>query len=159
MGADEPSWVAPLWKTAKGSAQVTSADSAVWVDITGLVFTLVSGRRYYFKFIFAWQSQATARGIHLSFPSSPAMTYAHMKTTVRYGAVGTDAFYENEATALTTDLASVQLPAADTDYWACIEGYCTPSANGDIQLKFHTEFTTNTVTVKNGGVGMLLDLG
>ena len=62
-------------------------------------------------------------GIGLVF-STPAMTAANWKASIRQGNAGTDQTYENSATSLTTVLVSTSVPAANTDYMAIIEGFC-----------------------------------
>jgi len=64
------------------------------------------------------------------------MTAANWKVSIVQGNAGTDQTYENSATSLTTVLVSASVAAANTDYMAIIEGFCEPSANGSLQLRW-----------------------
>jgi hypothetical protein len=42
---------------------------------------------------------------------------------------------------------------------AIIEGFCEPSANGSLQLRCRSEVNGFQITIKNSGVGYLIDAG
>ena len=149
---------AGLVRTAKQTAQITNSSNTTPTDITGLRFDLVSGRRYAFKFFLTFQSVATGTGVGFVF-SSPTMTAANWKASIRQGAAGTDMTYENSATSLTTELINVSVVAANTDYMAIIEGFCEPSADGSLQLQCRSEVNGSQVMIKNSGIGYLIDAG
>ena len=87
------------------------------------------------------------------------MTAANWKVSIAQGSAGTDQTYENSATSLTAVLVSASVPAANTDYMAIIEGFCEPSANGKLQLRCRSEVNGSQITIKNSGVGYLIDAG
>ena len=149
---------AELLLTAKQTAQITNSSNTTPTDITGLYFDLVSGRRYVFKFFVTFKSAAAGTGIGFVF-SSPAMTAANWKVSIMQGNAGTDQTFENSATSLTTVLVSASVAAANTDYMAIIEGFCEPSANGSLQLRCKSEVNGSQITIKNSGVGYLIDAG
>ncbi len=111
-----------------------------------------------FKFFETFKSAATGTGVSF-VPSSPAMTTNDYKANIVQGSAGTDQTYENSVTSLTTVLDSASVAAANTDYMAIIEGFCEPSANGSLQLKCRREANTSQITIKNSGVGYLIDAG
>ena len=149
---------AELLLTAKQTAQITNSSNTTPTDITGLYFDLVSGRRYVFKFFVTFKSAATGTGVGFVF-SAPAMTAANWKVSITQGNAGTDQTFENSATSLTTVLVSASVAAANTDYMAIIEGFCEPSANGSLQLRCRSEVNGPQITIKNSGVGYLIDAG
>jgi len=144
--------------TCKQSAQITNNSSTVPTSITGLAFNLVANHRYYFKFLMTCQSVATATGIGFVF-TAPGMSFANWKIKCRQAAAGTDAYYENDGLALTTILVSTAMLAANIDYLFIVEGFCEPSENGTIQLQVRSEVNASQVTVKNQGIGFLVDAG
>ena len=149
---------AELLLTAKQTAQITNSSNTTPTDITGLYFDLVSGRRYVFKFFVTFKSTAAGTGVGFVF-SAPAMTAANWKVSITQGNAGTDQTFENSATSLTTVLVSASVAAANTDYMAIIEGFCEPSANGSLQLRCRSEVNGPQITIKNSGVGYLIDAG
>jgi hypothetical protein len=123
-----------------------------------MLFSLTSGRRYYFKFMVTYQTAATTTGAGFVF-TCPAMTAANYKVEIRQAAAGTDQMYTNSATALTTVLVSASVIAATTDYIASIEGFCQPSADGTLQLRCRSEVNGSQITIQNTGIGFLVDAG
>jgi len=144
--------------TCKQSAQITNNSNTTPTDITGMLFTLTSGRRYYFKFMVTYQTAATTTGVGFVF-TCPAMTAANYKVEIRQAAAGTDQMYTNSAAALTTVLVSASVIAATTDYIASIEGFCQPSADGTLQLRCRSEVNGSQITIQNTGIGFLVDAG
>jgi hypothetical protein len=154
----EPHTHAGLISTAKQTAQITNNSNTTPTDIPGLYFDLVSGRRYVFKFFVTFKSAATTSGVGFVF-TSPAMTAANWKVSITQGSAGTDHTYENSATSLSTVLVNASVAAANTDYLAIIEGFCEPSADGSLQLRCRSEVNGSQITIKNSGVGYLIDAG
>lgn len=144
--------------TCKQSAQITNNSNTTPTSITGMAHTLVANHRYYFKFLMTFQSAATTTGIGFVF-TSPAMSFANWKVKIRQAAAGTDSYYENDGTALTTILVATATLAANTDYLAIVEGYCEPTENGTLQLQVRSEINASQVLVKNQGIGFLVDAG
>jgi hypothetical protein len=122
-------------------------------------FSLVSGHRYYFKFMMTFQTAATTTGVGFCF-SAPAMTASNYRLEARLGAAGTDQMYTNSSVdSLTTVLVSTSVVAANTNYIASIEGFCQPSASGTLQLRCRSEVNGSQITIQNTGVGFLVDAG
>lgn len=144
--------------TCKQSAQVTNSSNTTPTDITGLSFSLTSGRRYYFKFMVTFQTDTTTTGAAFMF-SAPAMTHANFYSMVQQAANGTAKFYAQQSTTLTTQAPSASVIATGTDYIAFVEGFCQPSAGGTLQLRVRSEINASVVTVAAYGVGLLTDLG
>lgn len=147
---------ADMIKSCKQTANVSNDSNVDLVDVTGLAFTLVSGKRYYFKFVMQGYGANTNSGIGFCF-SAPAMTFSHFKIKNQAGNAGTDQYYENsQDDDLTAVLVSGSIVATATDYIFIVEGICQPSANGTLQLRFRPELNTIATVIKNG-VGFLID--
>ena len=145
--------------TCKQTAQVTNSSSSTPTDITGLSFSLTSGRRYHFKFMVTYQTAATTTGVGFCF-STPAMTASNYKVEIMQAAAGTDQMYTNSVVNnLTTVLVSASAIALGTDYIASIEGFCQPSADGTLQLRCRSEVNASQITIQNTGIGFLVDAG
>jgi len=144
--------------TCKQTAQVVNSSNVTPTDITGLSFSLLTGRRYYFKFLLTFQTPLTTTGIGFVF-TAPAMNFANWRVKIRQAAAGTDSYHESDALALTTVQVSTGVLAANTDYFAIVEGIYEPSENGTIQLQVRSEVNTSQVIVKNQGMGFLVDAG
>jgi hypothetical protein len=145
--------------TCKQTAQVTNNSSSTPTDITGLSFSLTSGRRYYFKFMVTYQTAATTTGVGFCF-STPAMTASNYKVEIMQAAAGTDQMYTNSVVNnLTTVLVSASVIALGTDYIASVEGFCQPSADGTLQLRCRSEVNASQITIQNTGIGFLVDAG
>jgi hypothetical protein len=145
--------------TCKQSAQVTNSSSSTPTDITGMSFSLTSGRRYYFKFMVTYQTAATTTGVGFCF-SAPAMTASNYKVEIRQSSAGTDQMYTNSVVnSLTTVLVSGSVVASSTDYIASVEGFCQPSADGTLQLRCRSEVNGSQITIQNTGIGFLVDAG
>ena len=144
--------------TAKQSSQVTNSSNTTPSDIPGLSFSVVNGHRYYFRFCVTFQTAATTTGVGFVF-SNPAMTSESWRVDIRQAAAGTDSFYQNFATSLSTVLVNASVVAANADYIAVIEGFCQPSADGTLQLQTRSEVNLSQITIKNTGVGFLVDAG
>jgi hypothetical protein len=145
-------------RTCKQSAEITNSSNSTPTDITGLSFAITSGRRYWFKFAGVYQSAATTTGIGFTF-SGPAITWASWRARIRQAANGTDSFYEGDAQALTTVTVSASVIAATTDYFWEVEGLVQPSADGTLQLRARSEVNASQITVRNAGIGFLIDAG
>jgi len=156
-GATGPSGIGVI--TCKGSATVTNSSNTIPTDITGLSLALISGRRYAFYFLSTFQTSTTTTGCGFTF-SAPAMTQSHYKVRTQQAAAGTDHVYENTAYGtLATVLVSASVAAKDTNYLAVIEGYCQPSADGNLQLMVRSEVNGSTVQVGAYGIGYAVDAG
>jgi hypothetical protein len=87
------------------------------------------------------------------------MASSHFKVEIQQAAAGTDMFYTNTASGnMETRLTSASVAATNTNYLATIEGFCTPSANGSIQLQTSPE-VNNNASVLDVGVGFMVDAG
>jgi len=128
------------------TAQVTN-NAVAPVDVPGLVLPLVAGNRYYFKFKVTYQSDLATNGIGFCF-SRPAVLWERFSVFIQANV----AFWAGRQ-IMTAPLTSDGVLVAGQDYEATIEGFCDPTANGNLQLRVATEVAGQVVTVQNSGVG------
>jgi len=117
-------------------------------DVTGLLFPVVAGEMYWFRFDILYEAAATTTGSRWSIggPASP--------TRLVYGSE------YSLAAATTTRNANVidyDLPAAAnassgsaTSNRAVIEGVIQPSSSGDVIARFASEVANSAITAKAG---------
>lgn len=137
-----------------GTAQVLNSSNVTPSDVTGLSFFLSANITYHFMFALTYQTAAITTGIGFTF-TSPAVTRCNWTAKMQQAAAGTDAFFEDASTTITTVIVSTAVLAANTNYRAIVEGYITPSADGTLQLRARSEVNLSQVTVQTGGVGIL----
>lgn len=142
----------------KATTLLTNSSNTTPTDVTGISWSLSSGVMYHFKIMGSFRSAATTTGIGFTF-SGPATTYCSWNVEMQQAAAGTDGFYQNAATALTTVLVSTATLATATDYPWEIEGFVQPSAAGTLQLRFRSEVNASQVTLNAGTLGILTTIG
>ena len=145
-------------RRCKQSSVLTNSTTTL-ADVPGMSFSVTSGRRYMFHFMGTYQSAATTTGIGFAF-SGPSMTNSGFISRVRQAANGTDTLFDaTQPNAFTTQAASASVVAANTSYMWEVHGYCTPSADGTIQLRAASEVAASQITVDNVGSGYIIDCG
>ncbi len=141
----------------KKAADQTFA-AATPANVTDLVFAVVSGRHYHFKFVLLVQSNTLTVGVATSITIPTATRFG---ATVRalFAADGAAAEWQGAITASDDAVVPTAIAAINTDYVIVLEGIIVPSANGNAQLRARTETGTTNVIVRQGSCGMLWDLG
>lgn len=142
-----------------GTETETSADQAIFVDITGLSFPLLADHYYSFRFQLKWKTVSSNRSPVFGWNSPPAITTGWWKVESREFVDGASGHFHGSSIAFTDAINPQQTVDADTYVFAEVSGYIRPSEDGTLQLKYHTEFTTNTVTIEEGSLGTMLDCG
>jgi hypothetical protein len=140
-------------------ASATPADVPVGASGAALAFSVVSGRTYYFRFVCLVRSDTQTVGPALSVTVPAATRFGAKGVLVGTAADGVDGAYEGAITASDDAVAVGNVAAVDTDYIFALEGILIPSANGSLTLRARTETGTTNVTVRQGTIGMLWDLG
>lgn len=117
-------------------------------DITGLSFSMTAGETYYFKFTIHWTSAATTTGARFSVngPASPTMLRFHS----RYSLTATTETLNQGLSAYDTPAGANATPAATGSNIAIVEGFITPSANGDLIARFASEVSSSAVIARAG---------
>ena len=119
-------------------------------DVTGLSFPVITGNRYYFKFIINFSSAATTTGSRWSISGPAAPT--SLCYTSEYSLTATTT--TRNATVIGYDLPATAnaSPAQLNGNNAIIEGYIIPSSDGTVIARFASEVTASAVTAKAGSV-------
>ena len=116
-------------------------------DVTGLSFSVTSGKNYHFKFIIPYTSAVTTTGSRWSI-NGPAIT------SLSY----VSAYIANASTQTNFAASAYDLPAASnansltTGNVAIIEGIINCSASGTVIARFASEITLSAITAKAGAV-------
>lgn len=141
----------------KGARDTTSRTSTsnTTLTATSLTFSVTSGTMYHIKCLGTFRSAATTTGLALGFSSTVATTYCGWDVAIEQAAAGTDKYYTNTATALTTTLISTAVVAANTDYVWELEGRFQPSASGTVTVGFRSEVSGSTITWQPGAMAIL----
>lgn len=116
-------------------------------DVTGLSFPVTAGNTYFFRFTIHYTAAATTTGSRwtINGPAATAMRYRSeysLTTTSRTINDGLSA-YDNPA-------ASNASSAATGSNIAIIEGYITPSANGNVIARFASEVAASAIVALAG---------
>jgi hypothetical protein len=156
----DATWAAPAGggiTTLRTTAnQTINAGAAVFTDITGLTFTVVSGTDYAFKFYIVFQSAATTTGWKASV-NHPGGTVDHFTTyqTVVNSATGATGWLQKHNTA-TDDMSLLTSTITAAVNLVCIiEGCYKCTANGTFAARFANELAANTdIVVQKGSWGM-----
>ena len=133
-------------------------NSVVPANVTNLLFPLVAGRYYHFKFVCLVQSDTATVGVGLTV-TVPAATRFGAKGSSLISADGTGSEYNGAITASADAVVPTAVPTTNTDYIWVLEGLVVPSANGNLQLQARTETGTTNVIVRQGSIGLLWDFG
>jgi hypothetical protein len=136
------------------SSDLTPTSSTGLIDAPGLSFPVVAGTYYKFRFMVPFRSSATGNGIRLSL-AVPAFTVFSATAEIPNGADGTGTTFRGWITSSNDLVLSAGVQAINTDYIAIVEGVILATSNGNIQLRYGSELTTATITLRNGALGTL----
>jgi hypothetical protein len=118
-------------------------------DITGLSFSVTSGKTYWFKFIIPYTSPAATTGSRFSIngPATSALYFSLLNPS----GTGTR-IIEFGLTAYDTPAASSTASPNTLSSLAIIEGIATFSASGTLIGRFASEVSNSAITAKAGSV-------
>ena len=121
-------------------------------DITGLSFPVVSINRYYFKFIIHYTAAATTTGARFAV-NGPAFTLLTYQTSWGLlAATGTDQISTAVLNAYDQPAASNATSPTTAGNLAVIEGFITPSADGNVIARFASEVASSAIVAKQGSL-------
>ena len=117
-------------------------------DVTGLSFPVVTGSTYWFEVFVDYTTAATTTGARwtLDGPTATRLSY-----TSNYALTATSNTFNN-AVAYGIPAASNATSVNTTGNIAYIAGFITPSANGDVIVRFASEVAASAVTAKAGSI-------
>jgi hypothetical protein len=119
-------------------------------DITGLSFSVTSGKNYYFRFVIPYTSAATTTGARFSV-SGAAATFLNYYVQFPNAATTNNTFTGN----ITFDSpanASTGTPIITNPQIAVVEGIYKPSANGTLIGRFASEVAGSAIVAKAGAI-------
>ncbi len=113
-------------------------------DITGLSFPVLAGLKYAFEFLIDWTSAATTTGARFSI-SGPAFSRLSYRSAY---AASTSADTINNLVAYDLPAAANSAPGNTGGNIAKIEGFITPSADGNVIARFASEIASSAIVAK-----------
>jgi len=116
-------------------------------DVTGLSFSVTSGKTYHFKFIIPYTAAATTTGSRWSINGAAITSLSYLSSTVVTSSQQTNfsgSAYDLPATATATSLLTGNV--------AIIEGVINCSASGTVIARFASEITLSAITAKAGAI-------
>ena len=128
----------------------TVTTSNAYVSVPQLGFPVQENKKYWFRFLIVYTANATTTGSRwfLEGPSSSGylsfQVFTSLTTTTQTLGMGA-----NEWQYILTSNASSSSTAGNT---TTIEGFAYPDTDGRISLRFATEISGGTITLKKGSV-------
>jgi hypothetical protein len=132
-----------------------NASANTIASVTGLSFPVVSGNKYWFRFVIWYTAAATTTGSRWAI-TGPTTTLLAYKTNLGLsaaGTAGTDVMTDVNQGAYDTPAASNATSPTATAGAAnivIIEGLIQPSANGDVIARFASEVANSAIIAKAG---------
>lgn len=140
-------------------SDVTDSTSASNTNITGLSFPVAAGKMYWFRAMIPFTAAATTTGAEFGVDTPGSPTFLAVTTRIPTSAtMGTDSeAVDNTATDDGSEPASDSATTAGNI--AIVEGFCRPSAAGEIQFRMDTEVNSSAIVVKAGAFAEYRELG
>ena len=160
---DDGTWAVPPGGGGGGPSQVkltadlAASTSTTLTNTTGLSFPVTSGVYYHFKFGVLFRSAATTTGLKLGM-TFPAVTRFGATIMTPIAADGAGGQFQGWITTSGDSVIGTGVQAANTDYFAIIEGMILASANGTLQVQHASEVASSGVTIRQGSFGQLYTL-
>jgi len=117
-------------------------------DVTGLSFSVLLGKTYWFEFHIAYTAAATTTGSRWSINGPATPTYLSYASW--YSLTTTTRTENNHLQAYDQPAASNATSAATGNNYARIEGIIRPSADGTLIARFASEVANSAIVAKAG---------
>lgn len=114
-------------------------------DVTGMLFPVVAGTKYYAMFVIPYISANTATGMRFTL-TGPAITKLVAKGTWANNLGGTSDYSLHAVNAYDLPTASSTASTSNNSNVGIIELWITPSVSGNVQLRFASEIAGSAVT-------------
>lgn len=148
----------PSITAVKKTTDQTFVATTTLANATDLSFSVISGHYYKFEFDVLFQSNTSTTGLKVSV-TTPTFTRFGAAVSIPIAGDGVDAQFEGDITSSGDAVSGTDVAATGTDYVAHIEGVIFPSASGTVQVQAACEVAAGTITVRQGSVGLLYDMG
>lgn len=142
-------------KVAVMTGDITESANS-FTNLTGLAFDVTAGHRYRASFFVPVRSASATSGPQFVF-TAPTMTSAAINARIPRLAASADGLFETATTAMTSNIAGLDLPTANEDYLVEIVAVFQPAADGTIQLRGRAETSGQLMTFQSYGFGEILD--
>lgn len=139
------------------TADETGKTDATLTD-TALSFAVLNGVYYRFRFDLIWRTTVTTVGFKVGLTFGTVTRFASL-ARVAANVDGTAGESQGSLTSSGDSVVMGTAEAANTDYYACVEGVILPSADGTLMLQYAAETTGATVTLRQASCGELVALG
>jgi hypothetical protein len=137
--------LAPVTVAITSNVINSHATANTLIDVTGLKFPVLSGRRYSFKFVIPYNAAAATTGSRWSI-NGPALSQLHYSSRYTLTAITETvnylSAYNLPSTANLSSLTSGNL--------AVIEGTLTAAADGEVIARFASEIASSSITALAG---------
>lgn len=146
-GATGPTGASESYTTISSDVINANVVANTIADVTGLSFSITSGKNYHFKFVIPYTSAATTTGSRWSINGPAITTLSYVSSTVVTSSQQTSfagSAYDLPATCTATSLTVGNV--------AIIEGIMNCSASGTVIARFASEVTLSAITAKAGAV-------
>ena len=124
-----------------------NASANTIADVTGLSFSVLNGKTYWFEFNIIYTAAATTTGSRWSI-NGPTTTYLNYQS--EYALTTTSATRNAFLQAYDQPAASNATSAATGNNWALINGVIRPSADGTVIARFASEVSSSAIVAKIG---------
>jgi len=118
-------------------------------DVTGLSFSVLATKLYYFKFVIYYTAAATTTGSRWGV-NCTAGTAANLSLTSEYSLTTTTTTRNALIQAFDSPSASNASSAATGNNMAVLEGYFIPTADGTFIARFASEVSSSAIVAKAG---------
>lgn len=129
-------------------------------NATGLLFAVVSGKIYHYRFLISYRTAAATTGLKLAV-TFPAPFYADgqaYRASIPTAADGTAAEWTGAGTASGDAITATNTPDNDLAYLAIIEGIIKPASSNNLQVQYASEVALSGVVILRGSCGFLYTL-
>lgn len=117
-------------------------------DVTGLSFSVLNGKTYYFEFNILYTAAATSTGSRWSLNGPASPTY--LNYTSEYSLTTTTTTRNPGYQAYDSPSGANATSASTGNNWAFINGVIRPSADGTLIARFASEVSSSAIVAKAG---------
>ncbi len=127
--------------------------------VPAMSFSVTANHYYYFRFVSLVRSDTSTVGPAMSVTVPAVTRFGASGKLIGAGVDGLDCEFQGAITTSDDPVLPGNVAVINTDFIFTIEGLLVPSADGALTLRARTETGTTNVTVRQGSIGMLWDLG
>jgi hypothetical protein len=139
-----PTYGVPMF-TRVTADQATTSTTAI--SATNMSFPVIAGNVYKYKFLVLYTSTSSNNGLRLGL-TYPAVSTASAVANIAAATDSTGAYYQGVINSSGDVVAATSTAASNLIEISTVEGILVPTANGTVQLKFGSELSSQTVTIK-----------